>query len=197
MKKITVILLIYSLILIPNSALAVTADTSVISIGIALFMEAFITAHMSLFVLMPLSKIISPNNYKKLFITLTIIRILVLLYFNFFVTTLIAFVDFFAVFIGAFLVVPICSFIFRKIRRNNITYNPYSRKKSITIHNKYNSNDNLDFSAQNFCSHCGSNVSPDDIYCSNCGTKLAKDVPIENLNNSGPIKEKKKFDSEW
>lgn len=207
MKKITFILLIFALILIPNSVFAVTADTSVLSIGIALFIEAFITVHMSLFVLLPLSKIISPNNYQKLFITLFIIRILILLFFDFFVTTLIALVDFISVFIGAFLVVPICSFIFGKIRKDGNTYNPFSRKRTITIYEEYNDNqDNYNLSSPNFCSNCGSHVNSDDIYCSICGTKLTKDISINefnintntnNSNNSGPIKEKKKFDSNW
>lgn len=196
MKKITFILLIFSLILIPNPVFAVMADTSVISLGIAVFIEAFVTIHMSLFVLLPLSKIISPNNYQKLFIILSIIRILILLFFDFFITTSIAFIDFIAVFIGAFLVVPICGFIFGRIRKDNNTDNPFSRKSTVTIYHKYN-HDNYNLPPSNFCSNCGSPINSDDKYCSNCGTKLAKDISNKNFNNSGPIKENKKFDSDW
>lgn len=74
----------------------------------ALFMEAFISIHMSIFVLLPLSKMLSkPENSTRNFWILFFIRVVVLLFFDFFVTPLIAVVDFLAVFIGAFIIVPI------------------------------------------------------------------------------------------
>ena len=66
-------------------------------------MEAFVSIHMSLFVLMPLSKRISKDNSKKTFWILFGIRVAILLFFDFFVTTNIAIVDFAAVFVGAFI----------------------------------------------------------------------------------------------
>ena len=74
--------------------------------GMTLFMEAFVTIHMSVFVLLPLSKLISKDNSRKIFWTLFGVRI-ALLFFDFFITTGIAIVDFMAVFVGAFIVTPI------------------------------------------------------------------------------------------
>ena len=76
-------------------------------LAMALFMEAFVSIHMSVFVLLPLSKMISRENSKKIFWILFWIRIAILLCFDFFITTGIAVVDFLAVFVGAFIVTPI------------------------------------------------------------------------------------------
>ena len=62
--------------------------------GMTLFMEAFVTIHMSVFVLLPLSKLISKDNSRKIFWTLFGVRIAILLFFDFFITTGIAIVDF-------------------------------------------------------------------------------------------------------
>ena len=43
--------------------------------GMTLFMEAFVTIHMSVFVLLPLSKLISKDNSRKIFWTLFGVRI--------------------------------------------------------------------------------------------------------------------------
>lgn len=78
---------------------------------VALGVEAFVSIHMSLFVLMPLSKILSKDNSKKMFWKLFGIRAAILLFFDFFVTTNIAMVDFIAVFIGGFLIVPLSGWL--------------------------------------------------------------------------------------
>lgn len=62
---------------------------------------------MSVFVLLPLSKLISKDNSRKIFWALFGVRIAILLFFDFFITTGIAIVDFMAVFVGAFIVTPI------------------------------------------------------------------------------------------
>ena len=72
-------------------------------------MEAFISIHMSLFVLMPLSKIISKENSKRTFWILFVIRIAILLFFDLFITKGIAIIDFILVFVGAFIIIPIAS----------------------------------------------------------------------------------------
>lgn len=78
-----------------------------IGMAMALFMEAFVSIHMSLFVFLPLSKMISKEKSGKVFWGLFGIRIAILLYFDFFITTGIAIVDFIAVFVGAFTVIPL------------------------------------------------------------------------------------------
>ena len=65
----------------------------------AIVMEAFMSIHMSLFVLSPLSKIISKENSQKIFWILFVIRVVILLFFDIFITPRIALFDFFAVFI--------------------------------------------------------------------------------------------------
>lgn len=62
---------------------------------------------MSIFVLSPLAKMISKENSKNVFWILFIIRATVLLICDFLVTPNIAMFDFFMVFIGAFIIVPI------------------------------------------------------------------------------------------
>ena len=77
------------------------------SFGMAIFMEAFCSIHMSVFVLIPLSKMISKDNDKKVFIILFLIRVVILLIGDLVSPMTMALVDFFSVFVGAFLVVPI------------------------------------------------------------------------------------------
>lgn len=92
---------------------AVANDITVISSGFfeALFMEAFVTIHMSVFVFIPLSKIFGKNKSKQLFWTLFIGRIIILLIGNLYMPNVMSTIDFFAVFIGAFLIVPISGII--------------------------------------------------------------------------------------
>ncbi len=112
MKKLKKLLFII-LCLAPMIVFASGEDT--LSIGEALFMEAFVSIHMSVFVLFPLSKLLAKEgNEMKLFITLFVIRLVILLYFDFFVTTFIAIADFLAVFAGAFIIVPIVALITHK-----------------------------------------------------------------------------------
>ncbi len=201
MKKIKDILLIFSLILIPNYAFAISSDTSSLGLIEALFMEGFITIHMSFFVLLPLSKIFSSQNYKNIFIILFTIRILILLYYDFFITTMIALVDFFAVFIGAFLIVPISGFIASKIRKIDAKNKQTKYNKTVTtVYHEYNNkNSNNSYSPEKYCSHCGNKIDANDSYCSNCGAKIDKINKYDSYknDNSGPIKESKKFNSNW
>lgn len=76
-----------------------------------LFVEAFVTIHMSVFVLWPFAHLIEKENPKKMFWFFFISRIVILMYCNFFVSPAICMVDFFAVFIGAFIIVPITAAI--------------------------------------------------------------------------------------
>lgn len=99
----------------------------------ALFMEAFISIHMSIFVLLPLSKIFSREDSDKLFWKLFLIRVVILLFFDFFITPLIAIVDFFGVFVGAFLVVPISLVFQRKKVAKNVNQLKYNIKNNMDI----------------------------------------------------------------
>ena len=90
-------------------------------LGGALFMEAFISLHMTAFVLYPMAKMLAKEgNEKKLTVILFIIRAAILLFFDFFVTPYIAIADFIGVFIGGFIIVPITAVITRKYNQTII-----------------------------------------------------------------------------
>lgn len=130
----TIILMVLSLIIIPvishaDSLFDMEPDME--NIAAAIGMELFVSIHMTLFVILPLSVIISPNNSKPVAIGLSVFRAAFLLYFDFFVSPAIMMVDFFAVFIGGFIVVPIAAVIERAIRKDY-----YKLEKQIEKENK-------------------------------------------------------------
>lgn len=155
----------------------------------ALFMELFITIHMSVFVLWPMSRIIYPDNSKAIFITLSILRALTLIIFDFFISTSIAAFDFFMVFLGAFIIVPISSVITTKIRKKKGTY-----KESDSIFTvKSVKQPNSPKPIAKHCPSCGLTISKKANYCPNCGVRIVKASEIKSNNsnlNSNPIKEK-------
>lgn len=103
-------ILIISLLFVPMIVFAGTGEYIVLFFA-AIMMEAFVSIHMSLFVLKPLSEIFSKDNSKQLFWRLFAIRAVFLLFCDLFIASAIMFIDFISVFIGAFIVVPICASI--------------------------------------------------------------------------------------
>lgn len=79
-------------------------NNSGMGILMALGMEAFVSIHMSLFVLLPLAKMIAKENSRKVFWLLFGIRVAYLLVYDFFVTPAVAILDFLSVFVGAAIV---------------------------------------------------------------------------------------------
>ena len=120
MNKKKILLFIILLLSIPTMAFAKSGEDGEISFGLVFFMEAFVTIHMSLFVLKPIAEAVSPNNSKAVFWSLFAIRIVILLFCDFFVTTAIAIIDFIFVFIGAFVIVPVIQL--KTKRTQNIKY---------------------------------------------------------------------------
>lgn len=131
----------------------------------ALFMEAFVSIHMSVFVLRPLSKIISKDNSKKVFWILFAIRAAILIFCDLFVTTGIAIVDFIAVFIGAFIVIPISA---------SITKNPINGRSNQVITSNIGANMNpnptITPNVALKCAKCGAALQITDKFCTACGT---------------------------
>jgi len=164
MKRKYYYLLLISILLIPNIAYASTYDP--IEISIYLFMELFVTIHMSIFVLLPISNIFSKDNTSKLFWKLFFIRIAILLIFDFFITPLIAIFDVFLIFIGAFLIIPICAVITKKspFQKNQLISNSFLDENNNTI-NSANGQPSL-------CRNCNSPLKLGVKYCENCGTKV-------------------------
>lgn len=148
--------LILMLLLFTTLVFASYGDSSGISLTMAIVIEAFVSIHMSVFILKPLTDAFDPDKSKHLFIILFIIRAVILLFCDFFVTTGIAIIDFFAVFIGASLVKPIVLAIKRKKR---FTANIVNNATTIP-------NTNLTLK----CTKCGNVLNVNDKFCTACGT---------------------------
>ena len=155
----------------------------VFPIGYAIGMEAFVSIHMSIFVLWPVSNMLAQNNSKQLFAILFIIRAAILLYFDFFVTTAIAMVDFFAVFIGAFIIVPIMAAVTKRspfgapgqILDDSIKEFQKNGgfSKALSEYNNSNNTTNTNNSTVELrCARCYSLINMSDKFCPKCGYEL-------------------------
>lgn len=159
----------------------------------AIFMEAFVSIHMSLFVLSPLSKIISKDNSKKTFWILFGIRAGILLFFDIFITPGIAILDFYAVFIGAFIIVPISA---------KVTGTPINARSNKVINSNITNGNIANNSVGNVilkCTKCGATLQVNDKVCPSCGTPfdgnnvqvIEDKSPIVTFDASYSLKEKK------
>lgn len=131
-----------------------------IPIALALLIEAFMTIHMSVFVLKPLSTIIAPEDSGKTFKSMSKTRLFILIFNSFFTTPAIAFLDFFAVFIGAFIVLPMLK------NKRLISSTPVTNSTATTE------------SINSTCSKCGNSLQPNHQFCINCGEPIVK---VENV----------------
>lgn len=143
----------------------VLADSGESFISVAIGIEAFVTIHMSLFVLMPLSKILKYDltEQKRLFWKMFWIRVAVLLILDFIIPMVIMMIDFFAIFIGAFLVVP---FTLKKKGGN------------FMVNNIEETNTNA------FCTNCGNKLDAGEAYCTNCGSKVSRSIDVATASNA-------------
>ena len=163
MKRKNKILLIISLLLIPTLVFASGGDNDFPVVS-ALGIEAFVSIHMSVFVLKPLSNMLSKENSKKTFWTLFAIRAVILLFFDFFITPYIAIIDFFGVFIGAFIVVPICA----AITKTPIYGRSNQVKKTTSTIPLTPSQDQVK-GIELKCAKCNTVLKIEDKFCPNCG----------------------------
>lgn len=139
-----------------------------------LCVEAFCTILMSLFVLKPLSEIFSKENSKKLFWTLFAIRACILIFFDLFITPAIAIVDFFAIFVGIFLVGPLSTAITKTSvngRINQINTQPNSSISGIELK----------------CAKCNSVLQITDKLCPSCGEPFDGNNVIVSKNDNATI----------
>lgn len=148
----------------------------------AILMEAFITIHMSLFFLAPITNVFSKEeNFKKNFFRLFCARIAFLLFCDIFISPDIAIVDFIFLFIGAFIIVPVSSLIKRKSAWN------YSFKKTSTP------TVSVSKTEEYTCANCKTHVEKEDLFCPNCGmplkgNKIAEETsPVVNSFDFDPI----------
>lgn len=178
-KNNLVIVLIAFLYLFPITVFAKDIQESFMSMPIALFVEAFVSIHMSLFVLKPLAELFaSGEKSTKLFWTMFTIRAIFLIIMNFF-TTFIALLDFFAVFIGAMIIVPIATII-KKPQILKETFNPTSNTAPAI---------NIQVITKNFCVKCKEELLPNSKFCSNCGAPvLENELATLTVNSNQTIK---------
>lgn len=96
-----------------------------IGLGMAIFMEAFVSIHMSVFVLFPLAGIINKNKVPQTFAVLFGIRLVILIIGDIIAPGIMAIIDFMAVFFGAFVVVPLLGSFKVVTFKGQNTYNEY------------------------------------------------------------------------
>lgn len=182
-------ILIMSILFLPTIVVASNGESD-FPVGFALVMEAFVSIHMSVFVLKPLSEMFSKDNSKKTFWTLFSIRAIVLIFCDFFITPSIAIVDFISVFIGAFAIVPISALI----TKTNINSRSNQVINNINNINISPMNTNQINGIELKCAKCNSVLKITDKFCQSCGTPFDQNnvVVSENNNSSIPIPQKEK-----
>lgn len=179
-------LLLISMFFLPTIVFASSGDNS-LSLIEAILIEAFMTFHVSVFVFNPFAKIFSKENYKKVFWTSFIIRLVILLYFDFFITPQIAFIDFFAVLIGTFIIRPISKTVTFNRRYEGVDNSVLNTE----LNNVLLSNNQGAF----HCTHCGGVINTGDKFCANCGAvidtnrvaTLTSSKALVNYSNFDPM----------
>lgn len=186
------------LLLVPLVVLASSSEDTFILF--AILTEAFITIHMAIFVIWPLSKLLPFNDSRKTFWTLFIFRIVFLLFCDFFVTPGVYTLDFLFVFIGAFIVVPIAAVAKRKdkidnsskvndliLDNNNVekpSLTPSISDEEIKVSEKKNEEVIREAIKNLKCPKCNEKLRPIDRFCPNCGADVKKEVEFQ-INNAG------------
>ncbi|MBE6159945.1 MAG: hypothetical protein E7157_02735 [Lactobacillales bacterium] len=186
MKNKSKFLLFLSLLWLPVLVSAGDGNSG-LDIVSALAMEVFVSIHMSVFVLKPLADMFSKENSKKTFWILFAIRAGILLFFDFFVTTFIAIIDFIGVFIGAALIVPICA----KITKTKINSRSNQVIKTTPITAIAQSQDQIK-GIELKCAKCSAVLNVTDKFCSHCGEAFdgSNVVVSENANETIKIPNK-------
>lgn len=172
MNRVQKYILILFLLIVPKMVFASSGDDD-IPLYAALLAEAFVTIHMSLFVIHPISELISKNN-KKIFWILFFTRIGFLLFFDLFVTTYIVIADVIFLAVGAFIITPILSILIKK----PLEYSLFSDKEI-----KEGEKNELQ------CKKCNTVINAKDKFCSGCGTKLTSKNVLVTISNK--VKTKK------
>lgn len=185
------------LLFVPFVVLASSGDSI---IGVALFIEAFVTIHMTVFVILPLSRLLPLEDSSKAFWMLFISRVVFLLFCDFFVTPNVFILDFLSVFIGAFIVVPIAAVAKRKdkidnsskvndliLDNNDVQRTPLVSSISdeeIKVSEKKNEEVIREAIKNLKCPKCNEKLRPIDKFCPNCGADVKKEVEFQ-INNAG------------
>ena len=188
------------LLFVPFVVFASSFSSSDVPLMVALFAEAFVTIHMTVFVIWPLSRLLPLDDTRKTFWTLFIFRVIFLLFCDFLVTPNIFIIDFISIFIGAFLVVPIMTAFKEKYKKNNSStvselmlnnnnvekpsLPPSISDEEIKASEKKNEEVIREAIKNLKCPKCGEKLRPIDKFCPNCGADVKKDVEFQ-INNAG------------
>ena len=157
--------LLLSLFLIPVLVSASSLDSST-PLPMIIFLHAFITPHISLFFLKPLAEMISENDSKKTFWTMFCARIVLIIVLDMmFVPLAIFMCDFFSVFIGGMIVVPIVA------KAKGKSLHSLTASSSGKTNMSYMKNEPV-----TSCPNCGNELKPDEKFCTNCGSPIVSYV---------------------
>lgn len=186
MKVIDIVLIVVGIVM--NLAFGVSSNSEIPSY-FAVFMEAFVSIHMSIFVLLPFSRIFGGDDSKKWFWKAFKSRIYFLLIFDLFISPMICVADFMFVFVGAFLIVPIAAKIKGKDYGYVMSGGGETLKTQITSNSEVTSNVDNTKGIILKCTKCDSVVKVTDKFCINCGAELTGDnLKVEEDKKSAVIK---------
>lgn len=168
MKKVLNYIMLISLLLVPIPVFASESSGLDIEITEAILMEIFISIHATIFVLVPLAKILTtdPKKVKEYTIILFIFRVIILIIGDL-LTPKMGIVDFLSIAILSFLVFPI-SLIVKTVRRKKIT------KKNVVSNEKV------------ICKSCGKEVEKAN-YCSECGKNILDTAGVLSAKDGKPF----------
>ena len=145
-------------------------------LGHALIVEAFISIYMFYGILKPLSNILPKEKSSKISGVIFATRVIVLLFFDFFVTPSIAIFDMFTIPIGIFLITAFRAYKMKTGENNN----QIQETNSITIVPASNQINGIELK----CVKCGAVLQKTDNFCTNCGEPFDGNnaVVSENVN---------------
>lgn len=181
MRKYKNYLLFVSLFFMPTIVYASSGDNS-FSLITALGIEAFTSIHMSLFFLLPLAELISFEKKKEIFWRMFILRLVILLFCDFFISTYIAIFDFIFVFVGVFIIYPIALAIRRKINSRS------NKALASSIANTISSQESVKNNEVMTCAKCGEKLEPSYNFCGKCGAKVEEVQTIEIKEKTNTVK---------
>ena len=175
-------LLIITLLIVPIGVQAASSDTP---FYVGYMWVAFCTIHVSLAFLSPLAKILAstPEDVKKKFWTLFVVRIIALLILVPIFTLPMMLIDFFSAFFGAFIVTPICTIM----KKDHLSIT--TPKIQTTMISNFPTNVNQIMATANTkinCPRCGYEMSPANTRCPSCGMIIAQTTPVIVQTNICP-----------
>ena len=125
--SIFILFLLVSFVCFKNNLVYSLSDGSfeMSELGGFIFMEVFVTIHMCVFFLMPISKLINERLSTPIFISLFIIRVIMLIIGDIINPVFTAIADFLMVFFGAFIIVPVAYSLKGMVTNGSLRFSEY------------------------------------------------------------------------